>query len=125
MSRANIRILVVDDEDLVRVNLTAYLEDEGYTVAAAVSGEEALELMKERTYDIGVIDLRLPGMDGNLLILKAHEIQPQMKFLIHTGSTSYTIPKALSDIGLSNSHIFRKPLVKMEQLVGLIRTLSE
>jgi two-component system, OmpR family, response regulator len=81
MSASNIKILVVDDESVVSVNLSAYLEDEGFIVYSAASGEEALDLIRDHDIDIGIIDMRLPGIDGNTLIIKAHDMHPVMKFL--------------------------------------------
>ena len=61
---AHVRALVVDDEaPLVKV-LTAYLEREGIEVASALDGERALELVREFSPDVVVLDLMLPGMDG-------------------------------------------------------------
>ena len=123
MASPNIKILVVDDENIVSVNLTAYLEDEGFIVFSAASGEEALDLIKEHEIDIGIIDMRLPGIDGNTLIMKAHDMYPVMKFLIHTGSTNYGLPKSLIDIGLTHEQVLRKPLGDMSVLTRSIKKL--
>lgn len=120
-----VRVLIVDDEDVVCSNVIAYLEDEGFTVNSAHSGEKALEIISSKNFDVGIIDMRLPGIDGNTLILKSHEIQPQMKFLVHTGSTNYNIPRALADIGISEQHVFQKPLADMSVLVEAIHRLVE
>jgi len=58
------RILVVDDERNVRATLTGVLEDEGHTVRAVESGEEALELIRKHAFDVVLLDVWLPGMDG-------------------------------------------------------------
>jgi CheY-like chemotaxis protein len=76
MNVSNIKVLVVDDESVVCSNVAAFLEDEGFTVFSAASGEEALDLILKQKMDVAIIDIRLPGMDGNMLIVKAHEIQP-------------------------------------------------
>ncbi|MBN1532805.1 MAG: response regulator [Spirochaetes bacterium] len=116
MTPADIRILIIDDENLVRENLVAYCEDEGFPVAATTNGEDALELLKTAHFDIGIIDMRLPGIDGNSVILQAHGINPGMKFLIHTGSTNYSLPKELVDLGLKPAHVLRKPIGDMDLL---------
>ncbi len=118
-----IHVLVVDDEDVVCSNVIAFLEDEGFDVVSANSGEKALEIIASKKFDVGIMDMRLPGIDGNTLILKSHELQPDMKFLIHTGSTNYNLPRALSDIGLSENNIFQKPLIDMGVLVDAIQKL--
>jgi len=113
MDHSNIKVLVVDDEDGVRRSLAAFLEDESFLVRESDSGEEAIRLLQNETFNIGIIDMRLPGIDGNSLILKAHELQPEMKFLIHTGSTNYLLPQSLMKVGIANEHILRKPLLDM------------
>ena len=58
------RILVVDDEREIRRCLELSLEDKGYTVLAAESGEKALDLLKQGSADVAIVDLLLPGIDG-------------------------------------------------------------
>jgi len=57
-------ILVVDDEDRIRRLLRMYLEREGYVIEEAENGEKALEMAFEKNYDLILLDLMLPGMDG-------------------------------------------------------------
>jgi CheY-like chemotaxis protein len=123
MEASEIKILIVDDEDVVNANLEAFLEDEGFTVFTAASGEAALRLIEREALDVGIIDMRLPGMDGNTLILKAHQKQPLMKFLIHTGSTNYVLPQALLDKGLTKEQVLRKPLSDLSVLPRMINQL--
>ncbi|MES9877164.1 MAG: response regulator [Candidatus Sedimenticola sp. PURPLELP] len=106
-------ILVVDDEESVLLNLVAYIEDEGYDVISAANGEEALQLIGERRPDLGIMDMRLPGMDGNELISRAFEAHPKMKFLVHTGSADYSVPPELERIGLTEKNVFKKPVSDM------------
>jgi CheY-like chemotaxis protein len=122
---SNIKVLVVDDESTVCSNVAAFLEDEGFTVFSAASGEEALDLILKQKMDVAIIDMRLPGIDGDMLMLKAHEIQPVLKFLIHTGSTDYSVSKSLEEIGVKNEHIFQKPLVDISVLtIGIFKLLE-
>lgn len=123
MDASDINILVVDDESVVKENLAGYLEDEGFTVYTASSGEEALPLIENQAIHIGIIDMRLPGMDGNTLILKAHQRQPMMKFLIHTGSTNYVLPQSLIDIGFVPAQVLRKPLSDLSVLTRMIHAI--
>ena len=125
MNMSEIKILVVDDENVVCSNVIAFLEDEGFTVFSATSGEEALNLLHTRDVDVGIIDMRLPGIDGNTFIMRAHEMKPIMKFLIHTGSTNYSLPTSLVDLGISPNQVFRKPLLDMGMLVSAIHRLIE
>ncbi len=125
MTSSTIRVLVVDDEEMILINLVAFLEDEGFFVLSTKSGEEALELLASETVDISVIDIRLPQMDGNTLIIKAHDLQPEMKFLIYTGSVSYNLPNTLMNLGISEEQVFKKPLGDIGVLVQAIHQLTE
>jgi len=68
------RILVVDDEYLIRWTLQKNLEKEGYEVILAETGEEALERVKEEAPDLALLDIKLPGMDGYEVLEKALKI---------------------------------------------------
>lgn len=58
------RILVVDDEERIRSIVRSYLQQEGYQVDEAATGEDAVARFRERTPDLMVLDVRLPGIDG-------------------------------------------------------------
>lgn len=64
MSEQAVRILVVDDEERIRRLLKMYLEKEGYTIEEAMDGEQALELALTNHYDLILLDVMLPGIDG-------------------------------------------------------------
>ena len=113
-------VLVVDDEIMIRVNLMAYLEDEGFDVQCAESGEDALELLRSQRFDVGIIDMRLPGMDGNAFILRAHALDAHMRFIIHKGSTEYSLPNELIELGLNSRDVLLKPFADMNILVEAV-----
>ena len=117
------RVLVLDDEEVIRISLEAFLEDEGFEVFSADSGESGLKLLNSEKMDAGIIDIRLPGMDGAEFILKAVKIQPEMKFLIYTGSTDFTLPKSLQILGITEKYLFRKPLSDMSVLAEAVSEL--
>ena len=58
------RILIVDDEQNMRITLADILQDEGYEVDVAASGDEALRWCAEQGYTVVLLDMRMPGMDG-------------------------------------------------------------
>ncbi len=120
-----IHVLLVDDEELIRINLQAYLEDEGFDVSTAASAEEALQLLPDLEPDIAVVDMRLPDMDGNTLILKANEIKPEMQYIIFTGSTNYVPPMELTSLGIKRTNIFSKPLTDMGTMSDTIQKLVQ
>jgi DNA-binding NtrC family response regulator len=125
MDISKIKVFVVDDESVVCSNVAAFLEDEGFTIFSAASGEEALDLILKQEIDVDIIDMRLPGINGDTFILKAHEIQPVLKFLIHTGSTNYSVSRSLEEIGVKKDQVFRKPLLDMSVLTkGILKLLE-
>jgi DNA-binding response OmpR family regulator len=63
-TRARAKIMVVDDEPAARLSLAELLSLEGYEVVAAASGEEAVDLLSEGPFDLAIVDLKMPGMDG-------------------------------------------------------------
>jgi two-component system, OmpR family, response regulator len=117
-------VLIVDDEAPICDNLAAYLEDDDLRVQVAHSGEEALRLVEAGLeVQVCIMDLRLPGMDGNQAALALHRIAPGIRFLIHTGSTDFTPSPALAGIGVTTAHLFSKPVADMSQLVRAVHLL--
>src|SRR5512143_196609 len=78
-------ILVVDDEKNIRLMLRRTLEDEGYAVLEAESAEKALEVLGAEPVDMGIFDIRLPGMDGLALLSKARELWRDLPVLVVSG----------------------------------------
>jgi len=71
-----------------------------------------------------IMDMRLPDMDGNSAIRILHQRYPDMEFLIHTGSSSYSLPDDLRAMGLDDDRVYQKPLSDMAPLATAVRTLS-
>jgi DNA-binding NtrC family response regulator len=122
---SNIRVLVVDDESAICDSLKAFLEDYGFRAMACGSTEEARELMQDHTFDVCVVDLRLPGLSGEDLTLLASKRYPNQRYIIHTGSISYNLPDELRAIGMRPEHVFHKPVRVLALLVKCIKTLVE
>ncbi len=120
-----VRVLIVDDEPNLRKNLGFYLEDEGMDVTEAGTVREALEEARAGRFDVCVMDMRLPDMDGNTAIMMLHEERPDLLFLIHTGTAGYTLPEELRHLGLTSDHIFMKPLTDMAPLAAAVFRLAE
>jgi DNA-binding response OmpR family regulator len=79
------RVLVVDDEQPVRVTLKEVLSREGYKVLTASSGQEALQVMGDMAVDLVMVDLKMEGMDGLTLIEEIKQRWPTMVLIILTG----------------------------------------
>jgi DNA-binding NtrC family response regulator len=78
-------ILIVDDEEGLREGLGKLLEDEGYAVLCAETGEEALEILQQSRIDLVLTDMRMPGMDGIELLKKIRERYGELGVIILTG----------------------------------------
>ena len=117
------RVLIVDDESSIRESLAEFLRDFGMVVNTATNAEEGLDLVARQPFDLLIADLRLPGMSGDLMIPKAHQLQPDLRFLIHTGSIDYRLSNELISLGLTPRQIILKPLSDLTLLVETIRTL--
>jgi len=116
MSESEKTILILDDESFVRQSFVDYFEDNIWSVLEAESGEESIELLKSYSPSCAIVDVRLPGMNGNEFILKASEIKPDMVFVICTGSPEYNVSDELLKLSVVSNEIFRKPVVDISLL---------
>jgi two-component system response regulator HydG len=82
------RILIVDDEPIVRDSLGKWFAEEGYDVGAAESAAEALRRMAEGRWDLALVDIKMPGVDGIELLNRLREVDPQLMIIIMTGYAS-------------------------------------
>jgi two-component system response regulator HydG len=87
MSR-NPRILVVDDETAMRESLKDWLQEEGYEVGLAEGGAEAIEMARGGAWDIILLDLKMPGMDGLQTLRKLKQVAPEAENLMMTAYAS-------------------------------------
>ncbi|MBE9486448.1 MAG: response regulator [Desulfuromonadales bacterium] len=119
---SQIRLLIVDDESSIRESLAEFLRDFNIAVDSASDAEAALDIMAKKQFDVLLADLRLPGMAGDLMITRAHRLQPQMRFLIHTGSIDYRLSEELIALGLTPEDIILKPLSDLTVLLNKIQS---
>jgi DNA-binding NtrC family response regulator len=81
----NARILVIDDDENIRKVLAAILTDEGYVVDSVGTGKEALEKARKQFYNVALIDVRLPDIEGIELLTKFRPTSSKMRKIIITG----------------------------------------
>jgi len=112
------RILVVDDEEPIRELMKDILEDEGYHVELAESGEEALAMMERRAYDLVFLDIWLPGVDGMEVLRRVVEREPRPHVVIISGHG--TVQSAVEAIKLGAYDFIEKPL-SMERIIVVAR----
>jgi len=108
--KEKIKVIIVDDENSVCISLSEHLLDLGYMVNYYLTAEEALQQIEAFIPDIMIVDIRLPGIDGTKLIVKANEMNADIKYLIHTGSVSFSLPDYLTNLGLTSDHVIQKPV---------------
>ncbi|MDZ7392775.1 MAG: response regulator [candidate division KSB1 bacterium] len=111
-------ILLVDDEAIVRESLSAWLEDEGFVVYAAGSGEEALGLLAKAKPDVAVIDIKMPGMDGLTLLKRLRELDDRLPVVMMTAHA--TVESAVRSMRDGAYDYVMKPFPP-EKLTNLIR----
>ena len=80
-----LRILLVDDEEIVRQTIGEYLRECGHQVDEADDGTTALQIAAEGRYDVALVDIRMPGMDGFSLLSRLREHRPEMAVVLITG----------------------------------------
>jgi two-component system response regulator HydG len=82
------RMLIVDDEPIVRDSLGKWFAEEGYEVAAAESASEALRRMADGRWDLALVDIKMPGVDGIELLNRLRDVDPNLIIIIMTGYAS-------------------------------------
>lgn len=107
------RVLLVDDEDLIRASLALDLAEAGYQVTAAAGGEEALARFAEVGFDLVITDLLMEGMGGLELLRRLREMAPEVGVIILTGYGA--LPSAIEAIRLGADDYLLKPY-KFEEL---------
>ena len=118
--RNQINVLIVDDETIILDCLSIYFEDDGFNVQTATGAKEALQMIASTKPQACVTDMGLNDMSGEEFILKAHEITPDTRFLIHTGS-SFNLTDKLRSIGMTEEDIVIKPALDFTIITNRIR----
>lgn len=89
MKKQKINILIVDDEKGLRIGTKRLLEDEGYNVEVAENGTEGIQLGSEKDFDLAVIDLKMPDIDGIEVLREIKKVHPNTICFIATAFASY------------------------------------
>ena len=123
MKRKGKRILVVDDDDMIRDSFKAILESEGHLVDTAKSGLEALERTEKDAYNLALLDIKLPDIEGTELLVEMHEETPRMMKVMVTGHA--TLENAVEALNLGADAFIMKPIRPKELLRVVEEKLKE
>ncbi len=115
-------ILVADDEDGVRESLAEVLREEGFSVRAVATGDEAIRAIEEQEFDIILSDLRMPGADGLDVLRRAREVAPQTLVLLMTAHA--TVDTAVEALRRGAQDYLLKPVL-FEELLHKVQSLLE
>ena len=116
------KILIVDDELVVRDSLSKWFAGEDYFVRPVASGREALEAIQQDTWDIALLDIKMPGMDGIELQKRLREIDPELMIVIMTGYA--TVETAVQALKQGAYDYITKP-VDPDELLHLVGKAME
>jgi DNA-binding NtrC family response regulator len=99
MAEERIIILVIDDETIIHESCARILREQGYEVDSAMNGQEALQKLQERRYNLVLSDIKMPGMDGvqTLELMKRHA--PDITVIMFTGFASVDTARATMKLG--------------------------
>ena len=115
-------VLVVDDLDTHRETLRAILEDTGYKVSEAKDGEDAISVIQNNRYDVVLMDVVMPGLNGFDTFTEVHEIDPLIKVIFVTG---YALePSVRQSLHEGAYSVITKP-VDPGDLLTLIRSITD
>jgi CheY-like chemotaxis protein len=115
-------ILLVDDEESIRLSVGKYLEIDGYRVNTAENGDKAVEMMKENHFDVIITDLMMDGIDGIGILKKNNELHPNTPVMILTGYAS--LSTAVEALRLGAFDYIQKPCRKDELLARTRRCIE-
>ncbi|HHX42416.1 MAG TPA: response regulator [Chloroflexi bacterium] len=105
---ASLRVLVVDDDPGIRETMFDILSLEGYQVEVADSGERALELSEKGRYDVALLDIRMPGIDGVETLRALKRTDSAIRVIMITGFDEGDLAAKAMEAGAEA--VFRKPL---------------
>jgi DNA-binding NtrC family response regulator len=113
------RILIVDDDESIRKTMTAILQEEGYSVDTAENGKEAIAKSNMEPYNVALIDIRLPDIEGTELLTKIRDTTPRMRKILITGYP--TLSNAMEAVNKRADAYLLKPF----EIARVIETVKD
>lgn len=122
MTESKPRILIVEDDENIRKTMKNILQQKGYETDTAKSGQEAEQKAKTNFYNLALLDIKLPDMEGTQLLAKLHKNKPKMVKIMVTGYPS--LENAMEALNQGADAYVTKP-VKPAKLLALIKEKLE
>ncbi|MCK4963968.1 MAG: diguanylate cyclase [Dehalococcoidia bacterium] len=116
-------ILIIEDDESTRKTLTLILGKKGYGTETAGTGKEALERAKKQSFDVTLLDIRLPDMDGMELVAPLKELHPDLAVIVITGYAS--LETALQALKEGAADYITKPLAMEKVLEAIGESLEK
>ncbi|MFA6541912.1 MAG: response regulator [Bacteroidota bacterium] len=115
-------ILVVDDEDALRNVLSSELQSEGYSVVSAADGDEAITILQQKTFDLVLLDIKMPRVDGFEVLRFIKDKHEKTKVIMLTGFAD--LKNAIESKKLGAEDFVSKPYDLVDLLTTIERVLS-
>ena len=122
MAKNKPSILIVEDDTNIRVPLSTILQQKGYKTDTAKNGKEAIQKSKAKFYNLALLDIKLPDMEGTKLLITMHENTPKMVKIMVTGYPS--LENAVEALNVGADAYVIKPF-KPQKLIALIKEKLE
>ena len=120
---SRVKILVVDDEELIRNLVVTFLSKVGHSCTTAMNGVDALNKMKTNKFDAIITDIKMPEMDGIFLIREISKHYPEIPVMVMTAyDEEYSAGTAIS---VGAREFIKKPFSPMEFIIRLQKMLSD
>lgn len=116
------KVLVIDDEAIVRISSERTLTPEGYEVRLASSGREGIEILEKESFGLILLDLKMPDMDGIAVLKVIMERWPETKVIIVTGYS--TVETAVQALRLGAYNHIEKPFIP-DALIAAVQEAFE
>jgi len=116
------KILVIDDEPIVRLSCEKILSIEGYEVKSVPSGKEGFELLEKESFNLVLLDLKMPDMDGVEVLKKIKSAWPETIVIMITGYS--TVETAVKTLKLGALNYIEKPFTPDALIEGVREALS-
>lgn len=116
------KVLIVDDDDVVRLSYQRSLQTAHYSVEAVTNGEEALTAVQQKRFDVVLLDLRMPGMDGMAVLEAIKRVSPYCEVVVITGYP--TVESAKEAVRLGADDYLAKPVGPAEVISAANHALT-